>query len=356
MTRYSVVIAAAFAYGTITTAGILGLARFDSLVMAAQDGTEAAQSSGATQSDDEQFRLVRRSGSVDLDEYDLTGLSIPRDEIHTLLPRDAIPALVDPAFEWANEADWLDDQARIIVAKVGDERIGVPLAILDWHEIVNTTLGGEPIAVTYCPLCDSATVFSRVLTLPADEGEKAERIVLEFGVSGALYNSNVLMYDHRNLGLWSQLGMHAVSGPLVGQALSMLPVELISFQAMKETYGNLRMVSRETGHRRAYGSSPYASFFEHDRLLVAVRGVGEALPRKTLGIGVATDEESWFIPEEVASTERGYELTTPHGLVRVVRTDAGLAVAESPASGVRTAQTFYYAWSAFYPQTRVIQP
>lgn len=336
---------------------------------------QASGSSGQAQTRDDQggdqngnqdgFQRVQRPGSVDLaEEYNLENLSIPIEQIHTLLPRDAIPALTDPHRQPAAEADWLEGDARIIVVKANGEVLGVPLAILDFHEIVNTTVGGEPIAATYCPLCDSATVFSRTVTLPMlidghgqDQAPGPRTTVLEFGVSGALYNSNVLMYDRRDKALWSQLGMDALSGPLAGTQLRMLPVEIISLDRFEREHPGASIVSNQTGHERAYGRSPYDRYFADDDLLVPVAEHGDALSRKTLGVGVAVgrgdDQQSWFVPESVA--QDGYTLDTPAGKVTLSATDGGVRV-ESAPEGVRTAQTFYYAWSAFYPDTRVIQP
>ena len=300
-----------------------------------------------------EFQQVRRPGSVDLDaEYNLSNLDIPKDEIHTLLPGDAIPALTDPKRQDSSDAKWLPSDARIIVVRVNDEVLGVPLAVLDWHEIVNTTVGGEPIAATYCPLCDSATVFSRRVEMPAEDDAEPDEAVLEFGVSGALYNSNVLMYDRRDMGLWSQLGMHAVSGPLAGAALDMLPVEIVSFTRFKTAHQRAQIVSNETGRRRNYGRSPYESYFARDGLIVPVKGVSDALPRKTLGVGVATDGRAWFVPESLCRD--GYTLNTPAGEVRLTADDAGVRVVSAP-EGVRTAQTFYYSWSAFYTGAKVMR-
>lgn len=300
----------------------------------------------------DEFQQIRRPGSVDLEaEYDLSGLDVPRGEIHTLLPRDAIPALTDPNRQGTSDAEWLPSDARVIVVHVNDEVLGVPLAVLDWHEVVNATVGGEPIAATYCPLCDSATVFSRRVELPAEGEAEPESVVLEFGVSGALYNSNVLMYDRRDKGLWSQLGMRAVSGPLVGTALDMLPVQIVSFDRFKAAYPKAQIVSNKTGHQRNYGQSPYESYFARDGLMVPVKGVGDALPRKTLGVGVATDGHAWFVPADLCRD--GYTLSTPAGDVRLTADGAGVRVDSAP-EGVRTAQTFYYSWSAFYPETEVV--
>lgn len=296
------------------------------------------------------FALVQRSGAVDLHaEYDLAGLTIPEGQIHTLLPRDAIPALTDPTREAAADADWIPPDGRVIVVRIGKETVGVPIAVVNWHEIVNMEVGGAPVAVTYCPLCDSAAVFSRRV---GDEGP-----VLEFGVSGALYNSNVLMYDRAEKGLWSQLGMHAVSGPRAGTALEVLPVEVVGFTAFKVRFPGAQIVSKETGHDRDYSASPYEAYFQGEELMVPVAAIGDALPPKTLGIGIAMGEgasaRAWFVPVS-AIGDAGIRVETPAGEVEVIRTDGGVAVASAP-EGVRSAQTFYYSWSAFYPDTQIVQ-
>ncbi len=308
---------------------------------------EEGDESGDPASESDGFQIVNREGSVDIETtFDLTDLSIPRDEIHTLLPIDAIPALTDPRTQVIDEAEFLPDDARIIVVEMGGDVLGVPLAVLNFHEIVNTTVGGEPIAATYCPLCDSATVFKRTV----GEGDDAE--VLEFGVSGALYNSNVIMYDRTDLGLWSQLALEAVSGPRAGTALEFLPVRIVTKTQFAMDYPGSHVVSKDTGHERDYSGSPYTSFFENpDYLLVPVSGIGDALPLKTLGLGILAGEKAYF----VSAGAIGEELIIPteSGDVVARATEAGIDVLNAPM-GVRTAQAFYYSWSAFHPSTEVI--
>ena len=297
----------------------------------------------------EGFSQVRRHGSVDLAQaYDLSGLTLPEGDIHTLLPSDAIPALTDPATAPLDQAQELGDSDRVVYAQIDGQTLAVPLAILDYHEVVNATLAGQPIALTYCPLCDSATVFSRRVT-----PEGGPPIVLEFGVSGALYNSNVLFFDRTHNGLWSQLAMQAVSGPLAGTPLEMLPARLTTVQQLRQTHPDARIVTTDTGHHRPYDHSPYGRYFDDPVLMVPVREFGDALPAKTLGIGVALDGQAWFVPAEAVNPD--YHLDTPDGPVVITRDGNALAVETAPP-GVHSAQTFYYAWSAFYPHTRVIQP
>lgn len=292
--------------------------------------------------------------------FDLSNLSAPRDQIVTLLPPDSIPALTDPKQEPAEKATWLPDEARVIEVSAGNEVLGVPLRVLDWHEIINTTVGGEPVAITYCPLCDSAVVFSRRVHARAGEADEAgdqppER-VLEFGVSGSLYNSNVLMYDRADRALWSQLAMRALSGPLAGTVLESLPVQVVTFSEFKKSHPGASIVSRETGIDRNYQASPYEAYFKNDHLLVPVESAGTALPRKTRGVGIAYGEGqaevAWFVPEDAIGESRVFE--TPAGQLVLTSGDAGVAVAGTP-EGVRTAQAFYFSWSAFYPTTRILR-
>ena len=294
-----------------------------------------------------EFATVRRPGSVDIEEtYNLDNLAIPRDEIHTLLPKDAIPALTDPETLAIADADFLNESSRIVVVQVGDEVLGVPLAVLNFHEIVNTTLGGVPIAATYCPLCDSATVFKRTV------GEGDDAVVLEFGVSGALYNSNVIMYDRTDQGLWSQLALQAVSGPRVGTQLEFLPIQIITLTEFTSRHPDAPVVSNDTGHERDYSQSPYTAFFEDpERILVPVMGIGDKLPKKTLGLGILAGEDSYFVSADAIG--QGMTIQTSAGPVVAQSTEAGIEVSKAPG-GVRTAQAFYYSWSAFHPTTEVI--
>jgi hypothetical protein len=287
--------------------------------------------------------------------FDFANLQLPEEEIYTLLGPDAIPALTDPRTQTpAEAAEWLGEGARMAVVSRGGETLAVALGVLDWHEIVNATVGGEPIAITYCPLCDSVAVFSRRVAKAEIKGEAAsgetERI-LDFGVSGKLYNSNVLMYDRTTKGLWSQLAMAAVSGPLVGTRLKPVAFEVVPFRVLAERDDTVRIVSRETGHRRDYGADNYVDYHTSNRLLVPVEQQGDALPRKTLGAGLAVAGEAWFVP--VDSLSAPVKLKTPAGAVTVRRTAAGVAFEDVPAEAVAV-QSYYFAWSAFFPRATIV--
>ena len=150
------------------------------------------------------------------------------------------------------------------VAIQGDAR-AYPIKILTWHEVVNDVVGGVPLAVTYCPLCQSVFVFDR----------RAGKTVREFGVSGLLYNSNVLMFDRQPMGeesLWSQAQMRAVSGPTAedGARLSILPSELTSWRDWVDRVPHTRVMSMKTGYSRSYLRQAYAEYFATDSLMFPV--------------------------------------------------------------------------------------
>ncbi|PJA16725.1 MAG: hypothetical protein CO113_15630 [Elusimicrobia bacterium CG_4_9_14_3_um_filter_62_55] len=148
-----------------------------------------------------------------LNGFDLEGSLVPAADIHRGgPPKDGIPALSDPRFVAAADAE-LSPEDRVVGVASGGVAKAYPIRILNWHEVVNDAFGARRIAVTYCPLCGTAMVFDAV----AGGRRRA------FGVSGLLYNSDVLLYDRESESLWSQVLKRAVSGPEKGTALTQIP-------------------------------------------------------------------------------------------------------------------------------------
>jgi len=158
---------------------------------------------------------------------DLSNPRIPLEEIRNGgPPKDGIPALTDPEVISASEVSYLAPSDRILGLVMNGEARAYPLKILNWHEIVNDTLGGEPVLVSYCPLCGSGMVFDARIN-----GER-----LNFGVSGRLYNSDVLFYDRKSESLWSQLKMEAVTGQMAGTKLTLLPLEHTRWDSWRQRH------------------------------------------------------------------------------------------------------------------------
>ncbi len=167
------------------------------------------------------------------------------------VPRDGIPTIRDPRFISIAEADALYAGSSPVmeVSLNGDAR-AYPLEILIWHEIVIDVVGGVPVAVTYCPLCNTAITFDRTIG----------GTTYDFGVSGLLRNSDLIMYDSQTESLWQQIGGVAIVGDMVGARLTVLPSTIVAWGDFKAQYPEGIVLSRETGYARRYGANPYAGY------------------------------------------------------------------------------------------------
>jgi hypothetical protein len=185
-------------------------------------------------------------------------LSIPFDKILDGGPgKDGIPSLTNPKFVSAKEASKnIKDDVDGIVVSFGKVIKFYPYSIMVWHEIVNDVVGGKPLTVTFCPLCGSAIVFD------AEINGKDEL----FGVSGKLYESNLLMYDKSTESLWSQSIGTAVVGDRTGEKLSVYPSQVVSFKSLKEKWPNAEVLSIDTGYSRDYTFYPYGDYDNNDNL------------------------------------------------------------------------------------------
>ncbi len=190
-------------------------------------------------------------------ETDFEKRNIDLDElVHGGPPKDGIPSIDNPSYISQEEAaNWLGDREPVIVVDVNDVVRAFPIQILMWHEIVNDRFDGKPVAVTFCPLCYSTLVFDREV-----DGE-----VLEFGVSGFLRHSDLVMFDRSTESLWQQITGEALVGEYTGTTLEQLPSQLISFEQFRETHPEGKVLSRDTGHDRAYGRNPYVGYDDIDK-------------------------------------------------------------------------------------------
>ncbi len=189
-------------------------------------------------------------------ETDFSKSSVPLDEfIGGGPPKDGIPSIDDPEFVSTGEADqWLADGEPLALLEVGGETRLYPIQILVWHEIVNDEVGGVPVAVTYCPLCNSTVAFERTV-----EGE-----LLDFGTTGRLRKSDLVMYDRQTESWWQQLTAEAVVGEYTGTELEVVPTGIVSWAEARKSYPDAPVLSRDTGADRDYGSSPYPGYDDPD--------------------------------------------------------------------------------------------
>ena len=208
--------------------------------------------------------------------------------------QDGIPSIDDPQFESMRAADThLSDEGLGLDVELNGQHRFYPFQILTWHEVVNESFDGTDLLVTFSPLTYTATVYER------DDA---------FGVSGKLFNNNLLMYDRTTNTLWSQLTGEAIQGSLEGTQLERYPSQVMSWAAWKRTYPYGSVLSRETGYERDYTNDPYFEYYTSDEIWFPLANLDDRLPPKTL-----------VAPEE--------------GLV-----------------------TYWFAWVAFYPESSLLEP
>ncbi|MDE2572027.1 MAG: DUF3179 domain-containing protein [bacterium] len=301
-----------------------------------------------------------------------------RQIVRNVVPRDAIPALFRPKYMNVTEARFMRADDRLIAVDYGGEQLAYPTRILDHHEIVNDVASGRPLAITYCPLCGSAVAF-----FPVVGGR-----VFTFGVSGDLYNSNLLMYDRQTNSLWLQETGTAVEGPLMGSTLPVYPVAYDTWGNWSAHHPKGRVLSIHTPYEQrfsGYGQSPYAGYASTPELWFYVNRDDKRLPRKARVIGVGAGGAYKAYPEETvwndgvlddriggidvviladratsrvgAFPRNGHEFSLRGGKVTDERGHRWSWAGDDLSDGAHGWQsyevipTFWFAWAAMHPNT-----
>ena len=194
-------------------------------------------------------------------------------------PKDGIPSIDNPKFAEIQDSRFMSDSDTVIGLEINGEAKAYPIFILVWHEIVNDKVGNTPVSVTYCPLCYTNQVFERII-----DGQE-----VEFGTSGKLYNSNLLMYDRYTESYWSQaLGM-AVKGELSGYQLNLVPFDVITWGDWKKLHPDTLVLTTDTGHIRSYATDPYGNYYTEPRIMFPVEHSDDRLFPKEIIIGFNQD-------------------------------------------------------------------
>ena len=292
---------------------------------------------------------VTAANAQTMNGFDLSGATVERSEILSGGPgRDGIPSIDNPKFVATGEVDYLLDDDIVIGIVRGNDARAYPLRILVWHEIVNDLIGGEALAVTYCPLCGTGMVFDR----------RAGGTTRTFGVSGLLYRSDVLMYDRETESLWSQLAMEAVSGPAAGAKLEWLPSEQLTWKAWRGKYPGGRVLSIDTGHRRNYAARAYASYFDSDETMFPVPRNRTELKEKAWVVGIIVNGQAKAYPIDLLPAKKTVR-DTVGGVKIAVRYDPEKQhpqVTGPEGDDIPSVTAFWFAWQAFYPDTDLWKP
>ena len=237
-------------------------------------------------------------------------------------PPDGIPPIDDPQFVTVSEADeWLNDAEPVLVVDLNGDVRAYPIQILIWHEIVNDTVGGVPLAVTYCPLCNSAVTFERTV----------RGVETTFGTSGSLYFANLVMYDRTTESLWNQIDGRAVVGVLTGDTLRQVPSTMVAWSDFREARPGALVLDRDrTGARRSYGTNPYTGLDDPDGQPFLFRGDVDVRARamqRVVALEVDDEATAWTL--EAISGDAETVVTTGEiaGIPVVVFWKAGQASA-----------------------------
>ena len=231
---------------------------------------------------------------------------VPIDEITSGgPPPDGIPSIDDPQFARPADVDFLDDDEPVLSLDLDGDVRAYPVQILIWHEIVNDTVGGVPVAVTYCPLCNSALAYDR----------RVDGRVVEFGTSGSLWNSALVMYDRQTESLWSHFTGQAIAGELTGTELVDYPLTTIGWAEWRDRHPDGIVLTRDTGSERDYGRNPYPGYDDIDgtpflfegevdgRFTAMTRIVGVERDGVALGVERASLEDARLVEAEFDGDE-----------------------------------------------------
>lgn len=283
-------------------------------------------------------------------QFDLVNSSIPISQILSGgPPRDGIPSIDNPKFVAANQADFLTPDDRVLGVIIQGEARAYPIKILNWHEIVNDVLKTQAITVTFCPLCGSGIVYSSMI-----DGK-----VHHFGVSGLLYNSDVLLYDRETKSLWSQLLSKGVSGKLRDKPLTMIPSSHTSWAVWMKKYPNTRVLSTDTGYSRDYNKSPYGTYNENNRIYFPMAFKSQKYHPKERVIGVSMGDKHKVYPfSELAKLDKKTLKDRFAGKTLLIEFDAENrdgVVKDNSGRVIPSVNSFWFAWYAFHPDAVIFK-
>ncbi|MBI4178435.1 DUF3179 domain-containing protein [bacterium] len=293
------------------------------------------------------WTAIHPAQAITLNGFDLSKTDIPANEILSGGPgRDGIPAIFRPEFDLASDAAWLAPSDRVLSIEIDSDARAYPIRILNWHEIVNDIVGGVPVVISFCPLCGTGMAFDR----------RAEGKPLTFGVSGLLYNSDVLMYDRETGSLWSQIMMKAVSGRMRGKTLRLLPLDQTTFADFKARYPSGKVLSTRTGHMRDYGRSPYREYAYSPLLYFPVSNRDERLQTKEPVAGIVVGGRARAYPIRWIRAGPGRFQDRIGGTVLEIEYDKDadlIRVNDSAGRPIPVVRAFWFAWAAFHPRTEI---
>jgi hypothetical protein len=277
--------------------------------------------------------------------------------------KDGIPAIDRPRFVSVEDVEFLEPKEPVIELELGGEARAYPIQILIWHEIVNDSIGDVPVAVTFCPLCNTAIAFDR----------RVGGRTLDFGTTGNLRDSDLVMYDRQTESWWQQFGGRALVGELTGEKLEQIPARVIAWREFVDEHPDGKVLSRDTGHARRYGENPYTGYDDVDSppFFQTRNSDDDRLPPKERVVFIERGRDSVAIPFSALQRRKRLEVRVA-GRMLVVRwrpgvvssldtpsvaggRDIGTAEVRENGRLVPFDEPFWFAVAAFRPNARIIR-
>lgn len=289
------------------------------------------------------------ANAKEINGFELDDALIPSTQIFSGGPdKDGIPSIDKPEFVTARDAGFIRNEDRVLGITINGISKAYPISILNWHEIVNDSIGQVFFTITYCPLCGSGMVFDSNIN-----GQ-----VLSFGVSGLLYNSDVLLYDRETESLWSQLLSKAVTGKYKGTNLKMLPVKHTTWADWKRFHPSTLVLSKNTGYWRSYSRDPYSGYAQSNHLFFPVfnKAPKKYHPKeKVLGL---VSEKTYKAYPFIELNKHGEEkfVDSVNGRSFTIhwnKQEQSGYMTDEDGVVVPVVQSYWFAWYAFHPETKV---
>jgi uncharacterized protein DUF3179 len=297
-------------------------------------------------------------------ETDFTRHVVPLDQFQSGGPgKDGIPAIDEPRFLPVPEVDVIEPKEPVIELVVRARARAYPIQILIWHEIVNDEIAGIPVAVTFCPLCNTSLVFDR----------RMRGRTLDFGTTGNLRNSDLVMYDRQTESWWQQFGGAGLVGRYAGARLEVIPSRIVAWQQFRREHPRGRVLSRDTGHPRPYGQNPYEGYDEVESgpIFPAAQADDDRLSPKERVVFVERGGDAVAVPFSTLAERRvvrvevgghrldvrwraGVASALDAPLIALGR-DIGTAEVRENGRLVEFDQPFWFTVAAFRPGVRIIR-
>ena len=292
---------------------------------------------------------VAQLRAQDMNGFDLKQSLIPREDIYAGGPaKDGIPSIDKPEFLQASAASFMHADDPVLGLVRNNIARAYPIRILNWHEVVNDRFGEDAVTITFCPLCGTGVAFD----------SRVDGRLLSFGGSGLLYNNDLLLYDRQTLSLWSQLLGQAISGPMKGRRLTLLPLTHTTWADWQKYHTTTAILSSNTGTARPYERDAYPGYESSQELIfpVAFRSSGYHPKERVLGVRIGAHSKAYPFVElgktagVVADRVGGTTLT-----IRFDRAASRATAHTSDGKQLPAVVSYWFAWYTFNPRTEVFR-